>query len=239
MADSGEEEENYWPGYVDALTTMTMVLTFVMMVLGVAVFILSQNVSKVLLETIVKKVDKNIEVTPTTSVETLMDAIVEAVNKAQQKGGADASKSELQTKNELTSDTSVASLTAEEKVVDMTAPEEEKKEDAPVQAVVSQSALTLGYTGRSVKIDEAAALAINEFATNSPEAKAGARFEVRAYANVAAGGISEQRRTAYYRAMMVRKELLAAGIDPEKVKVQVEDATKDEDTQQVHVFAKP
>ena len=38
-----EEDENYWPGYVDALTTMTMVLTFIMMVLGVMVFILSQD----------------------------------------------------------------------------------------------------------------------------------------------------------------------------------------------------
>ena len=47
MAGSSEgEEENYWPGFVDALTTMVMVLTFVMMVLGIVVFTLSQNVSK-------------------------------------------------------------------------------------------------------------------------------------------------------------------------------------------------
>jgi hypothetical protein len=40
---SSDEDENYWPGYVDALTTMTMVLTFIMMVLGVMVFVLSQD----------------------------------------------------------------------------------------------------------------------------------------------------------------------------------------------------
>ena len=40
---SSDDNENYWPGYVDALTTMTMVLTFVMMVLGVMVFVLSQD----------------------------------------------------------------------------------------------------------------------------------------------------------------------------------------------------
>ena len=44
MASSNtDEDENYWPGYVDALTTMTMVLTFIMMVLGVMVFVLSQD----------------------------------------------------------------------------------------------------------------------------------------------------------------------------------------------------
>src|SRR6476660_2820939 len=45
-AASGEAEENYWPGYVDALTTMTMVLTFILMVLGIVIFILSQELSK-------------------------------------------------------------------------------------------------------------------------------------------------------------------------------------------------
>lgn len=46
MASSSNsgDNENYWPGYVDALTTMTMVLTFIMMVLGVMVFMLSQDI---------------------------------------------------------------------------------------------------------------------------------------------------------------------------------------------------
>src|SRR6476469_1426238 len=47
---SNTEEENYWPGYVDALTTMTMVLTFIMMVLGVVVFMMSQNISRHILQ---------------------------------------------------------------------------------------------------------------------------------------------------------------------------------------------
>jgi hypothetical protein len=51
---SSSEEENYWPGYVDALTTMVMVLTFIMMVLGIAIFTLSQNVSRSYLESIAK-----------------------------------------------------------------------------------------------------------------------------------------------------------------------------------------
>ena len=42
-----DANENHWPGYVDALTTMLMVLTFVMMILGIAVFAMSQNVSRV------------------------------------------------------------------------------------------------------------------------------------------------------------------------------------------------
>lgn len=52
MAASSGEEDNYWPGYVDALTTMTMVLTFILMVLGITIFSLSQNVSRSYLESI-------------------------------------------------------------------------------------------------------------------------------------------------------------------------------------------
>src|SRR4051794_29855406 len=54
MAGSSEdgEDENYWPGFVDALTTMTMVLTFILMVLGIVVFSLSQTVQRAHLEAI-------------------------------------------------------------------------------------------------------------------------------------------------------------------------------------------
>jgi len=43
---ANEEVEHHWPGYVDALTTMTMMLIFVMMILAVAIFSMSENVSR-------------------------------------------------------------------------------------------------------------------------------------------------------------------------------------------------
>ena len=49
---SSADEDNYWPGYVDALTTMVMVLTFIMMVLGITIFTMSQTVSRSHLEAI-------------------------------------------------------------------------------------------------------------------------------------------------------------------------------------------
>ena len=59
MSHGSGEEENYWPGYVDALTSMVQVLAFVMMLLAMAVFVLSQSVSKSAVEEIAKaaKVD--------------------------------------------------------------------------------------------------------------------------------------------------------------------------------------
>lgn len=50
MAASSGEEDSVWPGYVDALTTMVMVMTLVMMILGIVVFGTSQGISRKFLE---------------------------------------------------------------------------------------------------------------------------------------------------------------------------------------------
>ena len=57
MAGAASEEENHWPAYVDALTTMTMMLIFVMTILAVAIFGLSQNVSRNMVEKIAKAIN--------------------------------------------------------------------------------------------------------------------------------------------------------------------------------------
>ncbi|WP_375451375.1 hypothetical protein [uncultured Devosia sp.] len=50
MARLVEEEENYWPGFVDALSTIVMVVTFLLIILGVVIFAISTQVSKALSE---------------------------------------------------------------------------------------------------------------------------------------------------------------------------------------------
>jgi outer membrane protein OmpA-like peptidoglycan-associated protein len=78
MAGSSDSEEgDYWPGYVDALTAMVKVLTFVMMLLAVAVFAISQKVSKSSIEQIAKAV--NVEVTDKSGVNDLTAKVVAAL----------------------------------------------------------------------------------------------------------------------------------------------------------------
>jgi hypothetical protein len=50
MAASSGDDESIWPGYVDALTTMVMIMTLVMMILGIVVFGASQGISRQFLE---------------------------------------------------------------------------------------------------------------------------------------------------------------------------------------------
>lgn len=83
MAHGSEESEDYWPGYVDALTSMVQVLAFVMMLLAMAVFVLSQNVSKNAVQAIAKAA--KIDVPGNASIKELTAKVAEEVAKAQAK----------------------------------------------------------------------------------------------------------------------------------------------------------
>lgn len=45
MAHRQEEAENHWPGFVDALSTIVMVVTFLLIILGVVIFIIAQQIN--------------------------------------------------------------------------------------------------------------------------------------------------------------------------------------------------
>ncbi len=45
MARRAEEAENHWPGFVDVLSTIVMVVTFLLIILGIVIFVISKNIS--------------------------------------------------------------------------------------------------------------------------------------------------------------------------------------------------
>ena len=47
---SAEEAENHWPGFVDALSTIVMVVTFLLIILAVVIFALSQMVEQEMID---------------------------------------------------------------------------------------------------------------------------------------------------------------------------------------------
>ena len=62
-------------------------------------------------------------------------------------------------------------------------------------------------------------------------------FIIRAYAVDGTGTITEARRLAYYRAMLVRQELVRAGLKSTQVKAQIDDSTDLSQRSLVRVFA--
>jgi len=44
LAKAEQAEENHWPGFVDALSTIVMVVTFLLIILAIAIFVLSLKI---------------------------------------------------------------------------------------------------------------------------------------------------------------------------------------------------
>jgi hypothetical protein len=72
---SAEGEVNHWPGFVDALTTIIMVVTFLLIILGATVFILSK---KIVEQVRSEKVEDAIKNGQTSDVKTLTEQLDKA-----------------------------------------------------------------------------------------------------------------------------------------------------------------
>lgn len=79
-AASDDEDTNYWPGFVDALSTMTMMLIFLMMILSLVVVSISQQATKTQIMTIAKAAKVDNAGAPV-SIEKLTAQILEALSR--------------------------------------------------------------------------------------------------------------------------------------------------------------
>lgn len=280
MAGGGSgEEENYWPGFVDALTTMVMVLTFIMMILGVVVFSMSQNISKQLVQQIAEaaQVDAKVGGTAEEVKEQIIAAIKasraakvdqeDAKEKTQEAMRGEARPQPAPTSNpsertvlpapaqaEQEKDAKKAaggSPTQEPKIgeqSDKKSPsppspiKEEPGKTEPDKRIESSkitdvdvknsgvsisdagSILTVAFKKRVVQLDEPAIDELNRLVKSSRPLRSANRLEVKGYADVSVLGVTEARRIAYYRTMLIRKQLLNAGFDAERITVRIEDA---------------
>lgn len=80
---SDDEEMNYWPGFVDALSTMTMMLIFLMLILSLVIVSVSQNVSRAQVLAIAKAAKIDVSGTPA-SLENLSAQIISALARLSQ-----------------------------------------------------------------------------------------------------------------------------------------------------------
>lgn len=84
MASASDDDEmNYWPGFVDALSTMTMMLIFLMLILSLVIVSVSQNVSRTQILAIAKAAKVETSGTPA-SLENLTAQIVAALARLSQ-----------------------------------------------------------------------------------------------------------------------------------------------------------
>jgi hypothetical protein len=239
---ASETEENYWPGYVDALTTMTMVLTFIMLVLGLAVFSLSQNVSKSMLESIAGAMKLTGDMPKDMSSDDITRMVIELVEK--QEGAGRSARVETESKARADA-LRLASARPDEvrqppsgRAVEPGDPGSavverriESTAAAPIAQAIpvttvskQQAQLRLVYKPRATGLDDAAREAIGQALAADSALQAAKTVEIIAGVDSGNLAVSDANRIAYYRALILRGQLMAAGIIADRIKVRVDPA---------------
>lgn len=227
MAANSEEQENYWPGYVDALTTMTMVLTFVMMVLGISIFTLSQNVSR----SVIEKIATAAKVEPAAGgagTDALAERIVARLETLQE-----AQANPVKSDGRQLAERGRTPVTGED------APDQPLiRSDAPAPAEVKAPALKVDvanpllrivFQPRSTLLDDAAReQLVGRLGAMSSLADA-RRIDVLAGLDPGVIAVSDAKRVAFYRAMRARSELIQQGVRPDRVHVRIDPGTPGDD----------
>jgi hypothetical protein len=217
-----EEGENYWPGYVDALTSMVQVLAFVMIMLALAVFVISQSVSKHAMEAIAKAVHADAK--PSVDMKQLTQAIMEKVQQLQS-----AVPVSEPSEPKSAAPTDPANDSRPEKIVEMRVSGARSRNDqAPVQIPPDAPRLTVGFEARSSKIEQEHAQSLAKFVDENKVVERTQTVIINAYAYSGDGALSEARRLAYYRAMMARKQLVDRKVRADSIRINVND-TADKD----------
>jgi hypothetical protein len=123
-----------------------------------------------------------------------------------------------------------------EKKMQVAGLEQKPRIESTAKSSISEALLTLVFPNRAFSIDPATSAEIKDFLKQSSVGDGKGKLLVRAQAFVGNGSITESRRIAYYRAMMVRKELIAAGIPADKISLHV-DETQDPKKENVQIMA--
>ncbi|MGL4727195.1 MAG: hypothetical protein ACRCWO_00425 [Bosea sp. (in: a-proteobacteria)] len=222
MASASEENENHWPGYVDALTTMTMMLIFVMMILAVAMFTMSESASRGMVERIAQAAGINVDGNET-PIDELAKQVAERIEEQKAVLVARAERG----------------LPGEEKRIESTLEMARSDPNAPVKVDARDPALlTFAFKPRAVNLDDGATSEMKGFLANGKHVEGQGQFDLRAYASAETGGLSDSRRVAYYRAMTVRARLIGLGVPAQRIAVHVEDKPQERQAELVQVFVR-
>lgn len=243
---SSDEEENYWPGYVDALTTMTMVLTFIMMVLGVVVFTLAQNVSKTVVKAIAEAAHVDTSAMNEQNVDEFQKAVIAALNARTPDAPAPRAVGSTEEKPAPEPAPVASAASPPSANSEKTEGAEILESDRPdVATVVAKggtvSAQSLGlqirYRDSSIRLDDSDLVAVHRYLGAHVASIFTVESVVVQSRAVSSGGATEGRRRAYYRAMLIREQMVQKGVSPERISLKIRDASADVTADTVTIIA--
>ncbi len=220
---SSEGEVNHWPAFVDVLTTVIMVVTFLLVIMSAAVMVLSQRVVAQLKTSMAAELAASGKAKGAASNQ-------DAASAKQQSQGTqiDAEKGTsiaelgdvLRTQNPVTGRDELTIRTRESPDLLKVKVKAMERPDATtgVEVKTADMLLQIDFEPTAIRYSEDNTAAIVKFV--GQHAKDGMKFEIWALTPQDAS-LSEAQRIGFYRAAVTRNLLVKAGIKPSSISTQV------------------
>ena len=245
MGRRHQEEENYWPGFVDALSTIVMVVTLLMIILVVVIFSISQMISK--------SVDDANNAGRPAAQDAQMQSQSQSEAQAQSEAQSQSEqKTGVQSQDQSSEVTQAVVIEAENTlqiqsraVVDeqtIVVASQEAPDKAPeenrVKVESARQILTIVFENSGVELTGAARIEISAFLKENKSILEGMVLTTWSFYDPKSIALSQAKRRAYFRLLAVRNILIDNGFTGENLTVNVRAAPSDEEAGKVLVFVK-
>jgi hypothetical protein len=250
---SAEGEINHWPGFVDALTTIIMVVTFLLIILGATVFILSKKIVEQVRAEHVVNAKKNGQSSDVKHLTEQLDkaraeiaALKRSVSPLQSPHDAEDGLSVSDTDDFLRQDEQVkgdARLSIRTRTTDNTkklrvASEETPDSQTGSDVRTAELLLDIDFAPRALDYTPEASAEIKSFLDARGALLKSAKFEIWSFVP-GTNSVSEAQRVAYYRALKMRNILIEKGVSASRINAQVRVDDQENRGHTVKVVLKP
>ncbi|WP_298190995.1 hypothetical protein [Novosphingobium sp.] len=238
---SADGEVNHWPAFVDVLTTVIMVVTFLLVIMSAAVMQLSQRVIANFKQQLIEQEQKKQNVGKDGKPVACAPGAVPVLSPRDAAPGTSVSELGAVLRSPTVTDgaerLSIRTRETPETLKLQVKAEEQPTDVSGVEVKTADTLLKIGFAPNAATYDDANAARVVGFIRS--KARPGTKYEIWSFAPQTRS-VSEAQRVAFYRAAMTRNLLLRAGLAPADVttQIRVTDAASP-DGHMVRVVIKP
>ncbi len=238
---SADGEVNHWPAFVDVLTTVIMVVTFLLVIMSAAVMQLSQRVIANFKQQMIQQEQQQKRTGKDGKPVACAPGAAPVLSQRDAEAGTSVSELGSVLRSPTVTDgaerLSIRTRDTPETLKLQVRPVEQPDDARGIEVTTADTLLKVGFTPNAATYDDANSARVISFIKS--KARAGIKYEIWSFAPQTRS-VSEAQRVAFYRAAMTRNLLLRAGLAPGDVttQIRVTDAASP-DGHMVRVVIKP
>ncbi|WP_298172301.1 hypothetical protein [Novosphingobium sp.] len=237
---SADSEVNHWPAFVDVLTTVIMVVTFLLVIMSAAVMQLSQRVIANFKQQMIEQEQQQKRTGKDGKPVACAPGAAPVLSPRDAEAGTSVSELGAVLRSSSAAGAERLSIRTRDtpETLKLQVKAQEQPDDARgVEVTTADTLLKVGFTPNAATYDDANSARVISFIKS--KARAGIKYEIWSFAPQTRS-VSEAQRVAFYRAAMTRNLLLRAGLAPGDVttQIRVTDAASP-DGHMVRVVIKP